>query len=364
MKTTIVTTTIYSPVFLKEYAENVKRFGHSNVDFIVIGDRKTPEGIQELCEGIDHCEYWDLNKQVEWLRGAGFYELERHLTENSISRRNIGHLAAYMRGADNIIMLDDDNLATTQDVIKHHGVAGQCAFRTAYGSSSGWFNVCSALKEKHGVEFYARGYPPSKRWKDGLITTETGSFQDVSNGMYKKVAVNAGLWLNDPDIDALTRLERHLIVTRVNRDMPSSFSLSSGTWSPWNCQNTAISRSALASYFLSPHTGRHLDIWASYITTRIAESMGEIITFGTPLSYHERSPHNLYKDLEQELPWIQATDEFCDVLRSIAVPSTGYLDGLAAVIDGLKQKWSHPVKDKYLEGLSAWHNTFKQLGAR
>lgn len=361
MKTTIVTTTIYVPTFLKAYAENIKLYGHRYVNFIVIGDRKTPATAVQFCEGLENCEYWDLNQQNAWLHDNGLDALANHLPENSIARRNIGHLIAYTRGSDRIIMLDDDNLATTQDVIKHHGVVGQRAFRMSYGSSSGWFNVCSALKEKHGVEFYARGYPPSQRWKDDLITTETGSFQDESNGMYRTVAVNGGLWLNDPDIDALTRLERHLIVTGTNENMPRSFSLSPGTWSPWNCQNTAVSRGALASYFLSPYTGRHLDIWASYITTRIAEAQGEVISFGTPLAYHDRSPHNLYKDLEQELPWIQATDEFCDTLRSIDVPSTGYLDGLAATIEGLKEKWQHPVKDKYLEGLSTWHGVFKQL---
>jgi len=354
MKTTIVTTTIYSPVFLKEYAENVKRFGHSNVDFIVIGDRKTPTEARELCESMEDCWYLSIEDQKNYL--WTFSRLLKHHPENSIARRNLGHLLAYIHGADKIIMLDDDNLSIAdQDFVRGHSKVGMRCGLPSMQSSDGWFNVCDALEEEHGVQFYARGFPPSKRWAQRTST---------KIAHYSKVAVNAGLWTNDPDIDAITRLERRLITKGFREWVHTEFSLYPGTWSPWNCQNTAISSKALVSYFLSPHAGRHLDIWASYITTRIAEAQGEVIAFGTPLAFHDRSPHNLYKDLEQELPWIQATDEFCDVLRSIAVPSTGYLDGLAAVIDGLKQKWSHPVKDKYLEGLSAWHNTFKQLGAR
>ena len=354
MKTTIVTTTIYTPHFLKAYAENIKQYGHTEVDIIVIGDRKTPLEARSLCNGLEKCRYYDLIDQASYL--LRFPELAKHLPVDSIARRNIGHLMAYEAGSEVIIMLDDDNLATNQDMINHHSVVGQCIGRKTYGSSSGWFNICSALKEKHGVEFYARGYPPSKRWNDGLITNE------FSTGM---VAVNGGLWLNDPDIDALTRLERHLIVTGTNEEMPRSFALSPGTWSPWNCQNTAISRKALPSYFLSPHTGRHLDIWASYITTRVAESLGEVVTFGTPLAFHDRSPHNLYRDLEQELPWIMATDEFVEALRGSSVGNITYTKGLSDVIDGLQAHWAtkHPVKDLYLAGLTIWNEVFASLGA-
>ena len=355
-RTTVVTTTIYLPTFLKDYARNAQIFGHTNVDFIVIGDKKTPKGALELCNSIEKCEYWHIDEQIEWLRYRGFKSLSDLLPENSIARRNIGHLIAYMREADNIIMLDDDNLATEYDFVKDHSKAGMRCGMPSYESSNGWYNVCDALEEKNGVQFYARGFPPSKRWEENKVT---------KFAHYGKVAVNAGLWTNDPDIDAITRLERRLITTGFKESVHTAFSLYPGTWSPWNCQNTAISREALPSYFLSPHTGRHLDIWASYITTRIAEAQGDVIAFGTPLAFHDRSPHNLYKDLEAEIPWIKLTDKFVEALRSIELGPTGYLDGLACVIEGLRSEWGtdDPVKHKYLDGLTLWHETFDTLGA-
>src|SRR5258708_28806393 len=107
MKTTVVTTTIYLPTFLKAYAENAKKFGHTNVDFIVIGDRKTPEETRDLCESIENCHYVDLVEQSVYL--LKYPELAKHLPENSIALRNIGHLMAYENGATSVIMLDDDN---------------------------------------------------------------------------------------------------------------------------------------------------------------------------------------------------------------------------------------------------------------
>lgn len=358
MKTTVCTTTIYLPTFLKAYAENAKKFGHDNVDFIVIGDKKTPVGTRELCDSIPKCQYSDLEDQARYL--LRFPELAEHLPENSIARRNIGHLMAYENGADQVIMLDDDNLATEYDFVKHHAKAGMRCGLPSYESSNGWYNVCDALQEKNGVQFYARGFPPSKRWEESTT---------IKFAHYGKVAINAGLWTNDPDIDALTRLERRLLTTGFKENVHTEFALYPGTWSPWNCQNTAISYAALPSYFLSPHTGRHLDIWASYITTRIAEAMGEVIAFGTPLAFHDRSPHNLYKDLEAELPWIRMTDDFVEALRKTKITSTRfrgeYTGALKEVIEGLREHWntSDPVKEKYLKGLEIWNNIFINLGA-
>jgi hypothetical protein len=354
MRAAIVTTTIYVPQFLSKYAENLKAYGH-HATFFVIADTKTPDEAKKFCEGIENCIYVDIPAQRAYLTKHGHTALMANLPYNSIARRNIGHLMAYEAGADVIVMLDDDNYATSQDVMLHHSVVGQAVSRHTYASTNGWFNVCGALKEINDVSFYARGYPPSKRWADGLVTTEVAQ---------RTVAVNGGLWLNDPDIDALTRLERHLLVTGTSGKYPASFALHPGTWSPWNCQNTAISRAALASYFLSPYTGRHLDIWASYITTRIAEAMGEVITFGTPLAFHDRSPHNLYKDLEQELPWVRMTDEFVHALRVTEVKTTSYTDGLRQVIEGLEKNWKtfEPVKKDYLLGLRVWNEIFARIG--
>jgi hypothetical protein len=292
--------------------------------------------------------------QDSFLQEKGLSELYEHLPWNTIARRNVGHLLAYHRKADVIVMLDDDNLATTNDWVRGHSRVGKSTYSFTDSSSSGWFNVCDVLKEENNVRFYPRGYPPSQRWKDGI------AFKQPE---HSKVAVNAGLWVNDPDIDAITRIERRLITTGFKPDNYGTVILHRGTWCPWNCQNTAISREALPSYFLSPHTGRHLDIWASYITTRVAEHLGESIAFGVPLAFHDRSPHNLYKDLREELPWIELTDEFCQALRDSRLLGSDYHTAFKYVILGLEDNWKtkNPAKEQYLQGLRAWDDTFERL---
>lgn len=356
MKITVVTTSIYNPTFLKAYAENARYFGHKDVDFIVVADKKTPPEAAETCAQIEDCLYMGIEFQESYVRR--YPELGDHLIWNSIARRNLGHLWAYEYGADVIVMLDDDNLATSHDWVTQHSIVGQSGDCQTVSSRSGWCNVCDVLQEENGVRFYPRGYPPAQRWNDGVLTKQ---------GDRVISAVNAGLWLNDPDIDALTRLERRLITTGFKDGVKQKFALYPGTWSPWNCQNTAISRAALPSYFLSPYTGRHLDIWASYITTKCVEAMGQHITFGVPLAYHDRSVHNLYKDLEQELPWIQATDEFVRILRIIRLDGLTYAEAFRSVILGLRAYW-HPTgigqaKEHMLDGMKAWDATFARLGA-
>lgn len=100
-----------------------------------------------------------------------------------------------------------------------------------------------------------------------------------------RAVVNAGLWLDDPDVDAITRLCNDIVATefdarpacfcavhcllaltfwsRYTRD--SSYVMANGTWCPFNSQNTALHRDLIPAYVLSPLIGRMDDIWARYI---------------------------------------------------------------------------------------------------
>ena len=69
-------------------------------------------------------------------------------------------------GADVVITIDDDNFVLDQDFVGLHGVAGTVRNLRTYGSTSGWFNVCSLLQADHGIEFYHRGYPQALRWNE------------------------------------------------------------------------------------------------------------------------------------------------------------------------------------------------------
>ena len=152
MKTTIVTTTIYVPRALEKYGQNAKFHGHSHLDFVVVGDKKTPAETRTFCEGLGRsyypCEYLSVEDQQAYLER--FPRLWQHLPFNSIQRRNIGLLKAWEGGADVIITVDDDNWMLNHDFVRLHAIVGTSPELPAYETSSGWFNVCSMLEEANG----------------------------------------------------------------------------------------------------------------------------------------------------------------------------------------------------------------------
>lgn len=361
MKTAIVTTTINVPQLLLKYAENAHYYGHREVEFIVIGDRKSPAAASEFCKNLERfypCAYWDVAAQRE--RMSEFPDLWQHLPFDSIQRRNIGMLLAWESGADVIVTIDDDNFVTTHDFIAHHAIAGTVRRQRAYGSTSGWFNVCSILRVDNNVEFYHRGFPQHTRWAEAndFVTEET---------ITARVAVNAGLWLDDPDIDAITRMNRQPIVRGFIPEWSGNIALQPGTWSPFNSQNTAMMRDIIPAYFLSPYVGRYDDIWASYIVDRIAEHLGDVIAFGEPLVRQQRNPHDLWKDLNAERIGMQLTDEFCAALRGLSLDARTYSACFGEVTAKLSAtwlpgaKWSDEMRiarDRMLEGMNIWHSVF------
>ena len=360
MHTTIVTTTINVPVLLRAYAENARRWGHEGLDFIVIGDRKTPPETAAFCKTVPRypCVYLDLEAQQAALERLP--RLWSHLPCDSIQRRNIGMLLAYERGADVIITIDDDNFVMDHDFVGLHRLAGSAPEVPAYGSSTGWLNVCSFLEADHGVSFYHRGFPSSERWM------EERQFVSCSRAA-RKVAVNAGLWIDNPDIDAVTRMERQVVVRGLKSSHPETFTLHPGTWSPFNSQNTALIREAVPAYFLSPYIGRYDDIWASYIVTRIAQHLGHAIGFGLPLVRQDRNPHDLWKDIDAERNGMIMTDEFCGALRSLPLTGATYHECFGEIVEGLGRcwnpspKWTESQKEwrsRLIEGMHIWHEVF------
>ncbi len=374
MKTTIVTTTIYIPELLRVYARNARDFGHKEIDFIVIGDRKTPPETAAFCSQLGHdfypTEYLDIEAQREYLEPR-FPELWRHLRFDSIQRRNVGILRAWEQGADTIITIDDDNWIMNQDFVSLHGRAGRTIELPTVASTSQWFNVCSYLEDASGQPFYHRGYPQEMRWK------EREAFTAVT-AKKVKVAVNAGFWLDDPDIDALTRMHRMLQVRGWTANAPGSFALEPGTWSPFNSQNTGIQRDVIPAYFLSPYIGRYDDIWASYFIDRIAEHLGEVVAFGDPWVRQKRNPHDYWKDLDNERVGMRQTDRFCEALRAIPLSGNTYHDCLGEILKALPEAWPAGAltgkgawsgleiegRKMLLEGLRIWHETFENIRAK
>jgi hypothetical protein len=358
-KYAIVTTTIFVPKLLDEYAKDAKKFDRDTI-FIVIGDKKTPPETAAYCEELAKnfdvpVEYFSPERQEEYL--SKWPALRDHIQWNCIMRRNVGLLYAYEIGCESIATIDDDNFLVDEDYLGTHAIDTELE-ALEIESSTGWMNICSVLKEAHDKPFYHRGFPLETRHTDE-------SWKETRKTITP--AVSAGLWLGDPDIDAMTRLynlTEPIDATAMTRS--DRFSPAPKTWTPFNSQNTALARRVIPAYFLSPKVGRYDDIWASYVVKHIADHLGEHIVFGSPLVKQERNPHNYWRDLDMERYGHALSLSFVEALKKITLTGTDFKSCYAEVTDQLPAVFfENTLKDDeknfvqgYFDGMQIWKNTF------
>lgn len=370
MKAYVVVTTINVPYLLKDYADNFEKFGHKNeVGFIVIGDMKTPKEAKGICDELQErgfeAIHMDVDAQREWLKR--FPELDEIIPYNSDNRRNIGFLIALEKGAEVVLSIDDDNFVRPdEDWFTHHSIVGRIHELEAVESSDGWFNICTLLKTTPDRIIYPRGYPHSKRWKQSEIKI---------NKENKKVMLNLGLWDGEPDVDAVTRLHEPV---KVEGDRSRKIMLAKGTNSPINTQNTAIHRDAMPAYYYIPmgftvhgnKIDRYGDIWSGFFVKKIIDHMGDTVSIGGPIVIHNRNPHNLLKDLKEELAGMILTESLVSILDSIQLTSKTYLDSYRELAEKLQEaiKVSDEIDDEtksyfyyIVNGMKIWSDVCEKL---
>jgi hypothetical protein len=351
----ITLTTINEPKLLDGFVDLYRESGFSGVDFIVVGDLKTPSGVGDYISGLNgrsdaKFRYFDVPEQAKHF--SHIKDLWNYIPVNSFARRNFGDLLAYREGYDVVIRIDDDNFPIDSTFFEGHAIAGTERDLPVISSDNGWFNICEPLVERDGVAFYPRGFSYSDRWTPSKTEIETKKV---------KVAVNAGLWLGDPDVDALTRLVHAVDATSFDEaKLGSNFALAPGTWSPINTQNTSFSRDTIPAAFISPHAGRYDDILSGYFLRRIADHLGESVTYGLPLLNQIRNEHNIWSDLDKERIGGETVATVCATLKSIPLTGTSYASCFGELISAARKAilvapaFYQPI----LQGMEIWADIF------
>lgn len=316
----IVCTTINSGEFLLPYAQEILAAGaQDRVRIIVIPDRKTPSLGEAISGVVNHIsvECPSVIEQESFLRTVGAQGM---FPLDSDGRRNIGYLMAWRDGADIMITIDDDNLPTP-GWLREHEVVTEDAVHATVSSSTGFWNPCSLLGMRTS-SFWPRGYPYSHRREHPVITYEAGAPAPV--------AINAGLWLGDPDVDAITRLAMAPETTSVAAE--GSRVLEKGTWAPVNSQNTAVRREVIPAYCYFESSKRFADIWQGYFAQACAQHLGQHVRFGTPASdCAVRNDHDLLNDLRLEYDGIMMLDKVLDWLTQVKLEGTTYAEAYASL---------------------------------
>ena len=336
--TAIVCTTIFEPEFLAGYLGSISQHGHKDfVTIYVIVDKKTPASVGEACEKARkegfHVVCPTLDEQVDHISRWGL--ADDYIPWNTDNRRNIGYLLALEAGCEALISIDDDNFtATDSDFVGLHQVVGSEVAADRVNSSDEWFNICRLMDANVPGEIYARGFPYYAQ-KAREVSVETAE-APITIGM------NAGLWLDEPDVDAVYRLCQRPKITAANTDQ---LILDANTWSPVNTQNTGLTREAALTYYYVkmgfPLRGlsidRFGDILSGYLTQKCIKHVGQGVRLGTPVVDHVRSPHNFFKDLYHELAGIVLIEEFLPWLIEAKLEGTTPFEAYASLADQMTE---------------------------
>ena len=122
-----------------------------------------------------------------------------------------------------------------------------------------------------------------------------------SKKFFEHFDVQANLWNGDPDIDAICRMI-HKPICNFDNTRLGTIRHASRAWyttdsmTPFNSQNTILTRDALKHYFMFDNVGRMDDIFASYIL----QKKGFSVVFGPPTVYQDRNDHDLTEDMKKE----------------------------------------------------------------
>ena len=298
MKTALITTTINVPEVLKLY-----RACDPDVEFFITGDDNTPVAAQQFCAQVPNTHFYlfgDQEQQSKW-------KCSPLIGWRTVGRRNIATLQALEWGADVIVTIDDDNIPLSTDYFDR--------FEMVLGAPFSGIQI--------ELSHFDPGYlynPPTKH-RGSIPGTHYVNFKPVVDA---KIGAAMGLVMGDPDVDAITRMAGEYRRDNVTELARAGVAVKSRT--VLNTQNTAFLRQFAPCWLLPPQWKRMDDIWASLIAQRVMRDEGYVVHLGQPFVYQQRNPHNLVRDLKDEMLGYEHTVEFADWLDRRQLPAGSVLD--------------------------------------
>ena len=331
-KVAVVITSINKPgPALQLIAEGCLRMGH---EFFVIGDEAGPAEFH-----LEGCRFFNLPDQQE----LGF-KLAQLSPTRHYARKNIGYLLAMQSGAKMILDLDDDCTPNVNFWLRRNR---HQTVRTS--SEAGWVNVYRYFSE---AQIWPRGFPLDKI-NDAVRPFETLPAEVVD------CPIQNGLSDGDPDVDAIYRLISPSLQD-FRRDR--CLALKTGSWSPFNTQNTAWWSDAFLLLYLPAFCSfRMTDIWRSFVAQRIAWANDWGILFHGPNITQERNPHDLMRDFADELPGYLNNAKICEALSKLQIETGG-----EHVPDNLRACYAELVRIEVIQErelilLDAWIADFQSV---
>lgn len=232
-------------------------------------------------KGMDESSYKNL-KNCTFLSFDDQQKMDRELSDligpKCIQRRNFGFLWAYKNGADLVATVDSDN-----DPLPNWGkniLVGKNIEVDYYETDLPCFDPMWPTEYR---QITHRGFPLSLvSRREAKLTRKT-----------IKPDIQAMFWNGEPDCSAIDRL-----YFAPNCDFhPGVFPFASNKISPFNSQNTIISKEVLPHYFVFPFIGRDDDLQGSFYV----QNQGFKVVYTEPTVFQIREGHSHLKDFQDEM---------------------------------------------------------------
>lgn len=253
---------------------------------VVVGDTNTPQNWQ-----AENVHFLPVAKQRDL-----YGELAELIPYRHYCRKNLGYLFAIEHGADLILDTDDDNIP-----LDNFGNGLSLEVNGKLLSGVDWANVYSHFTSEN---IWPRGLPLKFIHEKGNVA----QFSHRTDCLVQQFLAD-----HDPDIDAIHRL---VFGKEFFFEKNEPIILDSGTWCPFNSQNTVFFSTAFPLLYLPCHVSfRMTDIWRSFIALAMLEKVGGSLAFLAPTVEQLRNEHDLMDDFELEIVGYRFNDSIRSILR-------------------------------------------------
>lgn len=278
--------------------DNINRFLRSwenefrNHEVIILEDHPEPSFDIKGLNNFDRYCWQDIKRD--------FGDREWIVSKHTSAIKSYGVWLASQRSCDMIIILDDDCYKTGNAVPGGFVEGHWQVFQTGVETER-WVNTITGLK--------ARGLP----------------YNNLSNRIIP--VLNHGLWLDNPDVDAVTQLTQLSKEKYDNAEINIAWKIiPRGSYFPMCGMNVAfLPKMAPLMYFgLQGQLwgyDRFDDIWCGIFMKKVCDHLGMYISSGHPVVRHAKAS-NMWRNLEKEAPGLEVNETLWEQVDSVQLTSS------------------------------------------
>jgi len=289
------------------------------------GDEKIRNLNYKRLSGLN-VDFYGPKERLEWFKGFFGERYEKYscvIPQKCHAETSFGFLVSYDEGADVVIEIDDDVKILNDNFVDEH-IDNLFNKEGFYVSSVGkWYNTIENLDI--GENLFPRGHPYERSTRNIDYSWEYNGDQCV---------LNMGLWLGNPDLDALTIICQGGLDGRSNvcsnNIKYKKVIVKNGTYFAICSMNTSFRRKIIPAFYQlymnHLNIDRYDDIWSGIFIKKIADHLNDNVCLGYPLVYHDKRPRNVFNDLRAEIEGMIITETLWKLIDDAVINNNNYFD--------------------------------------